>query len=191
MGSSDPMAVCVEYCAVDLEYESVVGVVGIDVSIESCENPNAYLGDIIRYAFSYLSVDVIRLMDNYSSAVTLTTEQVMRSINRMSENVSRWNEYGITDDVCLICKRHMPKSERSKHHLIPIASGGKGTDKVVIHRVCHNKLHSLFSEDYLATCLNTVALIINHPDMKSFIKWVKKMPDNYYDVSVRSNEKPK
>jgi hypothetical protein len=82
---------------------------------------------------------------------------------------------------CPICGRSMIKNGfNDEHHLIPKAKNGRYTDKVRIHRVCHEKIHSIWSESELASFYYTIERINSHHDMKKFIKWVKKKPDDFY-----------
>ncbi|RYZ67880.1 MAG: HNH endonuclease [Proteobacteria bacterium] len=60
----------------------------------------------------------------------------------------------------------------NEHHLIPRMYGG--IEKYVMHRVCHSKIHSVFTESELAAVYNTFAKLLDHPDIKSFVKWVRK-----------------
>lgn len=84
---------------------------------------------------------------------------------------------------CPICDR--PLSNADKHHLIPKCK--KGSDTVEIHKVCHRKIHSLWTENELRDYYHTVERIREHPDMEKFIKWLKKKPDDYYTGTKDSN----
>jgi hypothetical protein len=74
--------------------------------------------------------------------------------------------------ICPICDRDLPSSERSSHHLIPKLKGGKNGPTIDIHRICHSKIHSIFSESELANIYNTVDMLKSSSDIQSFIKWV-------------------
>jgi len=52
---------------------------------------------------------------------------------------------------------------------------------VRIHKVCHQKIHSVFTERELLTHYHTVERLKNHEQMVKFIKWVKKKPPEFYD----------
>lgn len=60
----------------------------------------------------------------------------------------------------------------NEHHLVPKSQGG--TEKWVMHKACHSKIHSVFSEAELARVYNTFEKLREHEAMKSFIKWVRK-----------------
>ena len=56
--------------------------------------------------------------------------------------------------ICPICNRMMIEGPSvDKHHFVPKSEGG--VDTVFIHRVCHSKIHSLFTEKELAEEYNT------------------------------------
>ena len=81
---------------------------------------------------------------------------------------------------CLICLRKMYLgSSVDEHHLIPKTFGGKET--VTIHRICHQKIHSLFTERELQKQYHTIEALKTHPEMGKFILWVSKKPPMFYD----------
>ena len=89
---------------------------------------------------------------------------------------------------CPICNRPMYKgSSVDKHHFIPLSRGGKSKDD--IHKICHRKLHSVFSNKELELLYSTAEACIEHPDIKLFIKWVSKKDPEYYDSSKNTNNK--
>lgn len=91
--------------------------------------------------------------------------------------------------TCPLCGRELPRSEESKHHLIPKMKGGAKGPIAVIHRVCHVKIHSAITEANLATDYNTIESLQQHEDIAKFIKWVKKKSPDYYDRSISKNHK--
>lgn len=77
------------------------------------------------------------------------------------------------DGHCPLCGRPMiPGSSLNEHHLIPKSYGG--SEKFVIHKVCHSKIHSLFSEAELAFVYNSFEKLKESPDIQKFIKWIRK-----------------
>ena len=76
---------------------------------------------------------------------------------------------------CPICGRQMisgPSTDR--HHWIPKSQ--KGEDWDYLHRVCHKKIHSLYTEKFLAKTLNTPEKLLAQEEIQKFIKWVRKQP---------------
>jgi len=89
---------------------------------------------------------------------------------------------------CLICDRNMIKNRFvDDHHLIPKCKNGRYSDKITIHRICHSKIHSIWSESELAGHYHTVERILTHPDMKKFVKWLAKKPPEFYTKTKLSN----
>lgn len=89
---------------------------------------------------------------------------------------------------CPICEREMWEGKSiDKHHFTPKCKGG--TETKYIHRICHSKIHSLFSESELADYYNTPARLLENEEMIKFVKWVSKKEPDYYDISVRASRK--
>ena len=90
------------------------------------------------------------------------------------------------DDICLICRRELgdPKLT-SKHHLLPRSQGGRNTETILIHNICHQKIHSVFTEKELKRQYHTVEKLVAHPEMAKFIKWVAKKDANFYQRNKR------
>jgi len=79
---------------------------------------------------------------------------------------------------CPICGREMvagPSVDR--HHWIPKLKGGRETDWV--HRVCHKKIHALFSEAELARVYNSAEALRAHPEIARFVRWLAKKPPDF------------
>jgi hypothetical protein len=62
-------------------------------------------------------------------------------------------------------------------------------EPVAVHKICHRKLHSLFTEKELAEHYATPEAVIAHPAMQDFIAWVRKQPIEYYDNSRTAKRK--
>lgn len=89
---------------------------------------------------------------------------------------------------CDICGRQMIKDIFiNAHHLIPKSRHGKYGDKILLHTICHNKIHSIWTESELARYYNTSERILSHPDMQKFIKWVAKKPLDFYAKTKMTN----
>lgn len=86
--------------------------------------------------------------------------------------------------LCPICNRNIPASQKDAHHLIPKSKGGKSTE--YLHRICHKQIHALFNENELAKTFNTAESLKSHPDMQTFINWVKSKPDAFYEKTAKS-----
>lgn len=76
--------------------------------------------------------------------------------------------------ICSLCERPLGL-KRERHHIIPKSKGGR--EVVDIHPICHRKIHKVFTNTELAG-LGTLDALKAHPDMVSFIRWLKgKYPD--------------
>ena len=84
-------------------------------------------------------------------------------------------------NICPLCGRDIPPEHESKHHLVPKTF--KGKDLVILHKVCHKKLHSAITEREMLHHYNTIERLKSHPEIEKFIKWVRKRPIDYNDSS--------
>jgi len=97
-----------------------------------------------------------------------TKEQILQG------RVAHWPE----DDLCPLCGRKMVVgSSVNDHHLIPRMYGG--TQKYSVHKVCHSKIHSVFSEAELAYVYNSFEKLRSHPEIIKFLKWVRKQDSEF------------
>lgn len=80
---------------------------------------------------------------------------------------------------CCICHRELGDVLIEEHHLLPKTF--KGRDTVPVHRICHQKIHSTFTERDLLNYYHTPERIREHEEMQKFIKWVKNKPLDYYN----------
>lgn len=77
------------------------------------------------------------------------------------------------DQHCLICQRPLGNSKRvSKHYLIPKSRGGKHTDTILIHNICHQKIHSVFTEKELRDEFHKVDKLTEHEEMRKFRRFI-------------------
>ncbi|MFM0049764.1 HNH endonuclease [Caballeronia grimmiae] len=91
------------------------------------------------------------------------------------------------EEVCALCGRPVPPSERDLHHLVPKSQGGKET--AVFHRICHRQLHALFTEKQLAQQFSTVEALLADDTVRGFVEWVKTKPNGFYQRTRRSSRK--
>ena len=74
---------------------------------------------------------------------------------------------------CPLCGRPMLGGDSlNEHHLVPKSRGG--TEKFLMHRVCHAKIHSVLTEVELEVLYSSFEKLRSHPALISFIKWVRK-----------------
>ena len=83
---------------------------------------------------------------------------------------------------CPICGRSLISGRSiDRHHWVPKSRGGR--DQAWVHKICHRKLHSLFTTKELRDEVHSPEAARQHPEMQAFLKWVRKQPPEYYDNS--------
>jgi hypothetical protein len=90
-------------------------------------------------------------------------------------------------DTCPLCGRMIPASQRDRHHLVPRVKGGKETE--LLHRICHRQIHAIFSEAELARRYNTVESLLSNEQIRMFVDWVRKKPDEFMDSAKQSRRR--
>lgn len=90
--------------------------------------------------------------------------------------------------VCPLCGRAIPPAQRDAHHLVPKSKGGRVT--TYLHRICHRQIHAVLTENELARQYATVDALLAHPDLGTFVAWVKTKPDSFF-VSTRKSARVK
>ncbi len=91
-------------------------------------------------------------------------------------------------NICPLCARTLAPPS-NKHHLIPISKGGKNTPTIILHKVCHDKIHAVLSEMELKRHYNTIEKLQHHPEIAKFIKWIQNKDPHFYDKSVKTKER--
>lgn len=86
--------------------------------------------------------------------------------------------------TCPLCKRVIPPAQRDAHHLVPKSKGGRRTE--FLHRVCHRQIHALLTETELARQYATVEALLAHPELSSFVVWVKTKPEDFFVPTRKS-----
>ena len=70
--------------------------------------------------------------------------------------------------LCPICDREMWEGPYiDKHHFYPKCKGGKENE--FVHKICHRKIHSIFTENELSKIYNNADIIREHPEIIKFI----------------------
>ncbi len=65
-----------------------------------------------------------------------------------------------------------------RHHFLPKSEGGR--ERRWVHRVCHRKLHSLFTERELARDYATPEAVRAHPEVDRFVRWLRRKPPEFW-----------
>ncbi|MGN6390349.1 MAG: HNH endonuclease [Burkholderiaceae bacterium] len=76
-------------------------------------------------------------------------------------------------ETCPLCGRPLVDGPSvNEHHLIPRSRRGRET--VRMHRVCHAKIHAVFTEQELARYYHTIPRLLESQAIREFVAWVAK-----------------
>ena len=82
--------------------------------------------------------------------------------------------------ACPLCGRALvPGPSVNEHHMMPRSH--RGRDTVTMHRICHSKIHTVFSEQELARYYHTAERLLENEEIRKFVSWVKKKDPEYFD----------
>jgi 5-methylcytosine-specific restriction endonuclease McrA len=95
----------------------------------------------------------------------------------------------VLEESCPLCGRPLGTVNIDRHHLVPKTF--KGKDQYPIHKICHRKIHSAFTERELLRTYHTWEALREHADIQAFIAWVAKKPPGFYARTATSNDKKK
>lgn len=93
----------------------------------------------------------------------------------------------VADEVCPLCGRVLGTVNIDRHHLVPKSL--KGKEQFAIHKICHRKIHSVFTERELLNRYHTWDALRAHEDIRAFIAWVAKKPPEFYTRTFTANDK--
>ena len=85
---------------------------------------------------------------------------------------------------CSLCGRPLAHPF-NRHHLLPLSKGGKGTTTVLLHKICHDKIHSVFTEPELKRHFYSIERLKRHNEIAAFIQWVSKKEPQFYHRSAK------
>ena len=88
--------------------------------------------------------------------------------------------------ICALCERPLGR-RRERHHLIPRLKGGRET--VLVHPICHRKIHARFSEAELARSYSTPEQLRADPEIAKFIKWLEGKPPDFHAPTKRARRR--
>ena len=89
---------------------------------------------------------------------------------------------------CPICGREADDT-LNEHHLIPKVKGGAKKETVMLHSMCHSKIHSVFQETELNHYYYTIDRIMENEEMQKFSKWMSKRPLGFKDSNKMTNKR--
>jgi hypothetical protein len=88
---------------------------------------------------------------------------------------------------CPLCGRPLGNVNVDRHHLVP--KSFKGKEQFLIHKICHRKIHSVFTERELMLKYHTWEALQADPVMRAFIDWVASKRPEFYTSSATTNQK--
>ncbi len=88
--------------------------------------------------------------------------------------------------LCPLCERMIPVGDEDAHHLVPKSKGGKQT--VLLHKVCHDQIHAVFTNAQLAKSFSTIEAILENPEIQKFVAWVKNKPAGFSGSAKESQQ---
>jgi 5-methylcytosine-specific restriction endonuclease McrA len=91
-------------------------------------------------------------------------------------------------EICPLCSRPIAQPA-SLHHLLPRSKGGKIEHTVLLHQICHSKIHATFTESELARTYNNIPKLLEHEDIQTFVRWVQKKPADFHNRNDTSRKK--
>ena len=89
---------------------------------------------------------------------------------------------------CALCNRELAEPY-NRHHLIPVSKGGRNTQTLPLHKICHDKIPAVFTETELKRHYYTIERLHQHEELSKFIKWISKKEPQFYDRSVKMKRK--
>jgi hypothetical protein len=93
-----------------------------------------------------------------------------------------------SEHICPLCRRAIA-GPCNRHHLIPVSKGGKNTPTILLHKICHDKIHAVFTEVELKRYYQTIEKLQQHEEIEKFIQWVGKKEPEFYDKSVKTRKR--
>lgn len=88
---------------------------------------------------------------------------------------------------CPLCGRILGSVNVDRHHLVP--KKFKGTEQFLVHKICHRKIHSTFTERELLKSYHTWEALRENADITAFIAWVAKKDPGFYSRTFSTNAK--
>ncbi len=82
--------------------------------------------------------------------------------------------------ICELCHREVGKT--TQHHLTPREHGGRRTAELCIP--CHKQIHALYTNETLAGELNSLEALRQTPEMRRFLRWIRKQRDRQFRVAT-------
>jgi hypothetical protein len=86
-----------------------------------------------------------------------------------------------------LCGRVLGAINVDRHHLVP--KKFKGTEQFLVHKICHRKIHSTFTEKELFKSFHSWEALRQSEEIRTFIAWVAKKDPGFYSRTFSSKAK--
>lgn len=90
----------------------------------------------------------------------------------------------MTEELCPLCNRLLAEP-CNRHHLVPLSKGGKHMPTILLHKICHDKIHAVLTETELRNYYHTIERLQEREEIARFIKWLRDKPPGFYDKSAK------
>ena len=84
--------------------------------------------------------------------------------------------------TCWLCERPLG-SKVQWHHPVPKAE--RGSETVAVHPICHRTIHAHFTNAELARTGGERSIIVGHPEIERFIRWISGKPPDFHAPTRR------
>jgi 5-methylcytosine-specific restriction endonuclease McrA len=93
----------------------------------------------------------------------------------------------VHDTTCPLCGRELGTANIDRHHLVPKSL--KGKEQFPIHKICHRKIHAVFTERELLRHYHTWEALQGHEAIRAFIDWAANKAPDFYTRTRTANSK--
>jgi hypothetical protein len=93
----------------------------------------------------------------------------------------------VDEPHCPLCGRILGTVNIDRHHLVPRTF--KGKEQFPIHKICHRKIHSVFTEKELFREFYTWDALKANAEIAAFVEWVGKKEPGFYSRTFSTNRK--
>jgi 5-methylcytosine-specific restriction protein A len=90
-----------------------------------------------------------------------------------------------TMPTCELCQRDVAQATR--HHLTPREHGGQAVAELC--KPCHAQIHALYTNDTLTEELKSLKALREAPEMRRFLRWVRRQRDRHFQVRRASHRR--
>ncbi|WP_459477617.1 HNH endonuclease [Clostridium saccharoperbutylacetonicum] len=90
--------------------------------------------------------------------------------------------------ICELCNRNVPII--TKHHLIPLAKGGRKFETLSLCTACHQQIHALFTNRELATHYYSLESLKKDYKIIKYLRFIENIPGDY-ELTIKKSRRVK